>query len=980
MVGVVLCAQAWGAERGESLPVGLKTEMMSEPIMLDTAKPRFSWRVEDARPGARQMAYEVQAGSSAENLEHADLWDSGKVTSGQSHLVTYGGKTLNSRERVWWRVRTWDQEAKASPWSALARFEIALLNGTDWKAKWICAPVFAPVNNDATALWSRMVVIPTATEEPLKNVDAATKERLQKEWEEALAEIRPAPLFRKSFSLGGKVKAARLYSCGLGFHEVTINGQRVDDALMSPAESHYPVYAHYVVRDVTRLLREGENVIGVLLGNGRYYEKLTYSRKCFGEDLPLIAQLEVETDKGKVMITSDETWQCTPSPLLKNNFWVSEAWDARREMRGFDAPGFDAAGWKAAQEIAAPTKKLEPDMIPPERVKRRIRPVAVTEPHEGVWVFDMGELIVGCAELNVRVPAGTALTMRYGEQIFGPDIPGSLLHYDGFDNKQAMPGMLSSKSRGNGVLAVSAKDHPYFHSLTSADVYVARGEPGGETWHARFAYHPFRYVELTGYPGAPTADAISGLVINNDLATTGTFESSDPMLNRIYEAATHSADYDTHGSICDNPGTEKQNGLTPAISCGVASVYFRDVAQLWRKLLDDTRAVTPPSMEPMLLGSGLRIENFRKPVTTIWTRSSVELPWYYRLHLGDESNLGEAYSYMKGYVDFWTKDFISEGKLPADRFGDHMDFSTAYNKPAPICTKAGVPSGALSEVRYLTDPGLIGAAYVIGMTRIVANAAALLGKSDDAGRYASLADKMTSQFNAQWFIPERNAYGRRPPAYQFTIQGGSAIALYFDLVPAEKREAVVDALALDVEAWGGISTGMGATYPLFEVLARNGHADLALKVMTQTNYPGPGHSLGFGTKTMPEVWALPNRPSNASLVQSEYAWVARWFFAVLCGINPDPAEPGFKHFFLEPVMPEKLAFASCETETPYGEIVSSWKKEGGTVRWNITIPWNSSATVKLPQVAAGKIMLQGKPVEKDEFELTSGRWEVRLGK
>jgi len=965
-----------------SAPIGMKTEMMTDPIGLDTLSPRFSWRMEDGRAGARQTAYQVQAADSAAKLASDDdeLWDSGKVASEASHLVPYLGRPLSSRQRVWWRVRTWDESGEPSAWSAAARFEAALLNPGDWKAQWITAPKFAPVDDDATALWSRMVVIPTATEAPLRSLDTATKQKVQQEWVEALRKIRPAPLFRKAFSLTGGVKSARLYSSGLGFHEVTINGRRVDDALMSPAESDYPSYAHYAVHDVTALLREGDNVIGVLLGNGRYNEDLTYFRKRYGEDLPLMVQLEVETDHGRVVVVSDPSWRCAPSPLLKDNFWVSEAWDARREMPGWDAPGFDDTGWLPARTTAAPTRSLVPDLIPPERVMRRIRPIAVTEPRAGVWVFDLGELIVGCAQLDVSVPAGTALTLRYGEQVFGPEIPGSLLHYDGFENDQRIFGMLSSKTRGNGVMALATKEYPKYHALTSADVYVARGDSGGETWHARFAFHPFRYVELTGYPGRPNAAMLTGLVVHNDIAATGSFESSDAMLNEIEQATVNTVDYAYHGCVCVDPGCEKQSSLCSPITQALA-VYFRDVEPIWHKELADMRAVTQASMDPRPFGSGLRRDNTlpedrSKGAMEVWTRHMVELPWDYRLYLGDNAVMEAHYAYMKAYVDYWTRDFVANGQLPADRDGDHMDFTTAYGKPAPLCNAAGALNSGIPEVRYLTDGRLIGAAYAIGMTRIVAEAAALSGKSDDAAGYSHLADRMTVRFNSEWFLPERNAYGRRPPTRQFTIQGGNAVALFFNLVPADKRQAVLDSLVRDIETWGGISTGVVATYPLFEVLARNGQADLALRVFTQANYPGPGHDVIFGTKTLPEVWALPGRPCDAALCQSDTTCISTWLYDVLGGIDPDPRAPGYKHFFLEPAMPAKLAFVSCRTQTPYGEIVSAWKREGEAIRWSVTVPWNSTATIRLPQFAQGKIALNGKPAEKSEFELPSGKWEI----
>jgi len=962
-----------------AVPVGLKTEFLENPLALDTAQPRFSWIVEDSTPGAKQTAYRVQAASSPEFKEPL-LWDSGKVVSDQSHLVSYSGNPLTSRQQVWWRVKSWGKDGAESGWSRPAQFGISLLNPEDWKAQWIMAPRFQPVESPATDLWLRRTVIPTETVIQLAKVDAAARRELEKEWFTALGGFRPAPLFRKTFNLPAKPDAARLYVCGLGICEVTINGRRIDDTLFSPAESHYPEYVHYQALDVAPFLKAGENVIGVLLGNGRFFENLTFNRAAYGEDLPLIAQLEVQTGQGPVTVVTDGSWRCAPSPVLKNHFWLSECYDATREMAGWDAPGFDDSSWQSAQLAKVPTRRLVAQTLPPERIVRRVRPVAVTQPRPGIWVFDMGELIVGCAELRLNAPSGTAVSLRYGEQVFrpvekyDPPVHGSLLRYDDFKMTGPEPGMLSCKQRGNGfhVEADLGGKKVKYHGLVPADVYVAKG--GGETWHTRFAYHPFRYVELIGFPGTPTADTITGLVVHTALERRGTFDSSDPMLNRIHEAAVHSADYCTHGLVNDNTGAEKQNGLTPAIAQGKGAVFFRDEAPLWDKVMADLRAVTPESMVPKMLGSGTRHPRGWASVSTIWSRQGVELPWYYSLHFGDSDKMAGFYPFMTAYVDFYTRKFEKDGKLPGDEFGDHMAADTAYGKPAPVCKPDGTPDRSVPEVNYLTPTDLTGAAYVIGMTRTVAEAAALLGKAEDAKRFAGLADRLTEKFNAVYFRPDLSAYGYPAPRPVYSVQGGNALALYFGLVPDDKRAAVLDALVKDIGAWGGIATGMAATVPLLDVLAANEHVDLALKVLTQTNYPGPGHSLTFGTQTLPEIWARPDGPSRGSLVQSEYVWLARWFYTVLGGIHPDPAAPGFKHFFLEPALPAALTSVRCSTVTPYGEIVSAWKREGDAIRWSITVPWNTIATVKLP--AAKNITVNGEPVKETEFELSAGKWEV----
>ncbi len=958
-------------------PTTLRTEFLENPLGINTKKPRFSWIVEDITPGAKQTAYQVQAASSPEKLlkGEADLWESGKVGSSQSHLVVYEGKKLASRQQVWWRVKNWDQDGKASAWSEPARFELSLLEPHDWQAQWICAPEFDPVISEATRKWIRYAMVPLNTNERLAALTDEQRARMHERMLHELQTLRPAPLFRKTFDVGTRLEDARLYVAGLGCHEVTLNGERIDDTMFSPAESHFPEYTHYQVLDVTQLLRVGKNTLDILLGNGLYDEDLVFP-PAYGKSLPLIAQLEMRTVDGVQIVVTDESWQCTPSPLLKNHFWLSECYDATLTI----------TDWKPVRVIDSPTKKLVAQTLPPERILRRVTPVTVTQPKPGIWVFDMGELIVGNVELNLDVPDGTMLSVRYGEQVFrtseqyDPRIHGSLLHYDEFNLTAPYPGLVACKLRGNGVLRHIEIDgiRDSYHALVPVDVYVARG--GGERWHPRFAYHPFRYVEVSGLPGTPKPETVTGLVIHTDLGRRGSFDSSDEMLNRLHEAAVNSADYCTHANVNDNTGTEKQNGLTPAIASGKGAVFFRNEQPLWAKILRDMRAITPESMAPKMLGSGTRHpENWVSP-STIWSRHGVEMPWYYRLHYGDTETMAEYFPFMTAYVDWYTRAFEKDGTLPGDRFGDHMAYHTAYGQPYPVTTLDGSPNDGIPQVRHLTPAELCGAAYVIGMTRLTAQAADILGRDRDAVRFTGLVARMTEKFNEVYFRPDLNAYGYPVPQPVYSIQGGNALALFFDLVPEERRAAVLEALVADVRSWGGIATGMAATVPLLDVLTTHGHAELALKILTQEEYPGPGHSLGFGTKTLPEIWARPAEPAYASHVQSEYVWMARWFYTRLGGIQPDPVVPGFRHFFLEPVFITNLDRVDCRTETPYGTIASRWERQGKTLIWNVTVPWNTSATVKLPLFDASGIAVNGTPQKENEFELPAGNWEILVNK
>ena len=306
-------------------PSGLKTEFLENPLGIDTANPRFSWIVVDTTPSAKQTAYQVQAASSPEKLAsgEADLWDSGKVSSEQSHLVEYAGKPLVSRQQVWWRVKSWDKDGKEDGWSKPALLELGLLALTDWgQAKWITPPTWPQEESEVSKRWVQRALI----------TDKMTPEKIENGRID-LNHVGPSSLLRKEFQLPSKVVKARLYISTLGFHELTVNGKTLDDHRLETSPSHPPLFTYYVVKDVTKILKEGANSMGLVLGNGRYVEQgRSYSYGDRGSALVLlVAEL---ADGSQVEVATDESWRTSRSSILKDSYWVGEAVDARLAQPG----------------------------------------------------------------------------------------------------------------------------------------------------------------------------------------------------------------------------------------------------------------------------------------------------------------------------------------------------------------------------------------------------------------------------------------------------------------------------------------------------------------------------------------------------------------------------------------------------------------------------------------------------------------------
>jgi alpha-L-rhamnosidase len=953
---VPLCGWAIEAVANEA-PTKLEVEFLENPLALDTDKPRFSWIVEDATPGAKQTAYQIQAASSPD-FKKPLLWDSGKVVSDQSHLVEYAGKPLASRQCVFWRVKSWDQNGTASNWAEPARFEIGLLSKQAWAgAKWIKTPGATNLDNDVTRLWKRMAVPPLKENirnlynpAPIPDVDSVIQEA-EKQIAERLDAVDAAPLFRKSFRLDKLPEQARAYFCGLGIVELRINGRRVGDAMFTPAVTAYEERAFYQACDITGFLREGENVVGVIVSPGRYNQPAAFGgpSTIYGDELPLIVRIEGDN---KPLIVSDPSWKTSVGPILKSHYWIGEVFDATQLEPGWDAPGFDDSGWTSASPIAFPTKRLVAQMMPPERVVERVEPVELTEPRPGVWVFKFPKAITGMVELDVEEPVGTRICMRYSERVFTPDYlkyrtVQSVLHYENFEvSKEEANGLIGPSMMGVGipfgvrVKGYGNRERVKLQLATPMDLYVCRGS-GPETWHRRSAYTPFQFVELTGLTNKPSLETVTALIVHTDLPKTGTFHSSEPLFERIVEASDRSLIYCTHGIVQDNPGREKGAYAVMATLNDELAACSRDYAPVWSKILADYRcAIRDEFGRPR-----------KKPVTYRGTHNGPDdiyheyacaiLPMTHYRHYGDLRAVEKSYPFAKGFLDYYLQNSKFNSVLHDGKWGDYAaqlsyaDLERAeYNKVFRV-QKASIE---FIETAKLYESCLA-----------VAQMAGLLGKSDDAALYRGLADKIGVALNEKYYDASAKTYG---------LQSMNSLAVMLGFAPEADRQAIADNTVRDMnERFNGhFAIGHHVIPFLFRMLSEYGHAEKACSEMLREDYPGLGHMLTFGTETMMDQWPDPDgEPPIAGIVQSENTGHVEWFHRYLCGIRPDDTDGGYKHFTLQPVFPAKIDSAGTAFQTTYGELESRWKREGDFIVWNVTVPWNTTATVKFPGARSEKV-------------------------
>ena len=494
-------------------------EYAVNPLGIDAPQPRFTWVLQSDRRGTMQQAYRVLVDSSPAELaaDTGNLWDSGKVSSDESVNVAYQGKRLSSRQQCCWKVRVWDERGQQSAWSKPATFEMGLLEPSEWHGHWI------GLGGEKVAAVS--------------------------------------PLLRKQFDVAGPIKRARLYAAGIGWSEYYLNGKRIGDAVLDPATTDYDKHILYVTHDVTHMVHPGSSALGAMLGNGWYSPPppdLGYS------DSPrLLLELVVELADGTVQrIASDASWRASTGPILKNDLWGGEVYDARLEKTGWLEPGYDDSSWAAAAVKKAPGGRLEAQMLEPIKVNKVLKPLKLINPKPGVFVYDFGQLFGGWARLRVKGPAGTKIALRYAERVF-PDTE------------------LVDKRR---------------HYLTPdgvTDFYILKGDPAGECYAPRFTFHPVRYVQIEGFPGEPALADLEGCVVYNSIDMTGDFQCSNPLLNQIHRNCVWTFTSGMYSITLDCLYREHWGWLEPASN---PSTLFsrRYIPRFWTKFLGDAQCAQHP--------------------------------------------------------------------------------------------------------------------------------------------------------------------------------------------------------------------------------------------------------------------------------------------------------------------------------------------------------------------------------------------------
>lgn len=859
----------------------LRCEYRENPLGLDASQPRLSWQLVSSARAQQQTAYRIRVASSPDLLarDAADLWDSGRVACDQSLHLRYAGRPLAARQTCYWQVQIWDQAGQPSAWSPIARWEIGLPSASDWQ----------------DAQWIRLDGDPRSS--PLTQRPVQTKPMAQPR----LATAHPSPLFRREFTVKPGITRARFYVSGLGYNEALINGQPCGDAVLDPGQTTYDHRAFYVTHDVTASLRPGPNVVGVLLGNGFYGQNHAFNAPGLGYGAPtLLAKLVIDyTDGTTQVIGTDASWKATTGPILYDNVYGGETYDARLEKTGWDQPGYDDTPWRpAALATTSLPPRLEAQMIPPIRRIKTLPPVAVIAGRDGKWIFDLGQNIAGWARISLQAPAGTQLTLRFAE-ILSPE--------------------------GQSVNLITTGHHAT--GLEQTDIYVCKGG-GVETWSPRFTYHGFRYVEVTGLPGKPADDFLQGVLVRSDVAPRGSFDSSDELLNRIYRTSLWTIEDNLHSVLEDCPHREKCAWLGDTHAVGETAIYNYDMAQFWTKFTDDIATTlgdggvtywgqkATPGI-PCNIAVGRRLCQEARPD---WGSAYVLVPWYLYQYYGDTAVFTRHYTHLRDWIAYVRG--LRENGIVVRGYGDW-------------CPPGG-------NTRMECPPPLTSTAFFYGTLRIMIDFARQLGRADDVATYTQLAEETKAAFNREFFKPATGGYGS---------QTADAVALRFALSPDGQETAVTASLRRGVveQHQGHAFVGIHGGRPLYTQLSRQGDVALAIAALKQPTWPSYAYMLAQGLTTWPEV-LYENLPTDStsgrSMNHPMQSGFAAWFHESLGGLQP--AAPGFKRIQLEPHGYAQLAWVKVEHDSLYGPIKSAWRSDNGSFEWQVTIPANTTATVSVP--------------------------------
>ncbi|CDF79929.1 alpha-L-rhamnosidase (GH78) [Formosa agariphila KMM 3901] len=901
----------------------------SNPIAIESESPLFSWIIKAEGFGKSQSAYHILVASSLDKLDetHADVWNSNKVESSKSTFVKYEGKELKAATRYYWKVKVWDKSNQESNWSEPQYFQMGLLDESNWgEAKWIT------LTNDTRTSEYRFREYKTGRMEQPIQVDGFA-----------------ASYFRNKINLNKEVDNAQVYICGLGYYEFFLNGEKVGDHVLDPAPSNYDKQAYYVNYDITEQLNSGENALGIILGNGFYGQNISWKNDpesdrdlAYGPPTVRVLLKLKYKDGTESEFFSDETWKESTGPIVFNNIYGGDTYDARFELGDWTSTNYDDSSWGFAKETAPEIKNISAQQIPAIKKLQDYEPQNVFKGSDGEWIVDFGQNIAGWVKLNVSEKEGQLIEVITTEALLT-------------NGRDIFPG-----STGGGA-----------NGMAQIYQYICKGD-GQESWEPKFSYHGFRYAKIKGVSTKPDADMIKAVLVATDIQETGSFECSDDLFNKMHNISKWTIVDNVHGIPEDCPHREKCGWLGDAHAFCEYALYNYDMYDFYKKYMEDIRTQMLPTkghnnpelkfQVPTMIAPGKRTSSYAK---IDWGVATMYLPWYNYLYYGDDAIVNEYYPEMKDLTNFYLN-FKGENGIMQDGMGDWCPprWDRRTNPEAMEC-----------------DPIISANAYFYDVLGIMETFAKM--NNDGAFQSEMKAEKeaLKDAFNKAFLVEIPNTDFKWYQSQTATVQ-----ALQFGMVPEEEIENVVNGLEYDiVEVKGGHhSTGIHGNRYIYTVLSKYGKADLAYRILTTPDFPSQTYIMNSGFTTWPErqfEWETMEGPTN-SLNHPMHSGFSAYFFESLGGIKSSTKEAGYKQFIVNPEFPSQITQTKVSVPTPYGDIKNDWSFEEGKLSMTLEIPFNTEANLVLNQAELESLIINGKTfqnLQKNTKSVTLQGSNVILG-
>lgn len=848
----------------------LTAEHLVAPLGLGAKQPRLGWKIITDKRNVVQSAYEIQV-STTKDPSKADAWSTGKVMSDQSTNIMYQGKELKSTTHYFWRVRVWDNTGKASPWSERSWWTTGLLNPTDWKAQWIESGL------------------------PGDSVLGAS------------------PMFRRSFVLKKGVNSARIYITSHGLYEASVNGKRVGEAYLTPGWTSYKTRLPYQVYDVTSSIKQGANVIGVVLGDGWYRGHLAWedNKNIYGKKVGLLLELELTYADGTTeIITSDDQWKTSMGPILKSSIYHGEHYDARLEKSGWNTSSYDASGWNGVKVNDVAKENLFASQSPSITRHEVFKPVKVLTTPKGEKVLDFGQNLVGWVQFKVTGKQGDVVKIHHAEVL---DKEGNFYT----DNLRA----------------------------AKAEVQYTLKGGGEETFEPHFTFFGFRFIKVDGYPGELILNNFQGVTLYSDMRPTGTFECSNTLVNQLQ----HNIQWGQRGNFLDVPTDcpqrdEKLGWTGDAQAFSRTAAFNFDVDNFFAKWLKDLAAdQQPDGRVPFVIPNVLKSTDGG---SAGWADAATIIPWNMYLAYGDQKILQDQYQSMKSWVSFMQTNSTNDLWNKGFHFGDWLFYR-------PFDDNDGRSA--------VTDKYLIAQTFFAHSVDLVIKTATILGEVDDVAKYTALLAKVKNAFLKEYVTPNGRLVSSTQTAY--------VLALNFDMLPEDRRKQAAEYLVQNIKSYDNhLTTGFLGTPYLCHVLTRFGYTDVAYALLLQESYPSWLYPVKMGATTIWERWdgikpdGTFQTPGMNSFNHYAYGAIGDWLYRVVAGIDTYEDGTGYKHIRLQPHPGGGFTFANAELQTQYGKIGSHWKIENGNFLFTVEVPANTVATVYIPANSPNDITESGIPI------------------